>query len=77
MSISPAEPGDLESPTLRRYIMLKGKDIPVTGHGGPQGFETSRLPHFLDNQLTDGGQVISLMHHLLFTPRKIPGTHFC
>jgi hypothetical protein len=38
----------------------KGKTIPVTGHGGQQGCEMSRLPHFLDNQLTDGGEVVSL-----------------
>jgi hypothetical protein len=25
----------------------KGKDIPVTGREGPEGCETSRLPHFL------------------------------
>jgi hypothetical protein len=31
--------------------------IPVTGRGGPQSCETSRLPHFLDNRLTDGGEV--------------------
>jgi hypothetical protein len=31
---------------------------------------------FLDNLLTDGGAV-SLMHWPPFTPRKIPGTHFC
>jgi hypothetical protein len=31
----------------------------------------SRLPHFLDSRLTDGGEVISLTHRLLFTPRKI------
>jgi hypothetical protein len=36
----------------------KGKGIPVTGGGGPQGCDTSRLPHFLDNQLTDGGEVV-------------------
>jgi hypothetical protein len=35
----------------------KGKAIPVTGGGGPQGCETSRLPHYLDNLLTDGGEV--------------------
>jgi hypothetical protein len=29
----------------------KGKVIPVTGRGGPQGCETSRLPQFLDNRL--------------------------
>jgi hypothetical protein len=54
------------------------KAIPVTGHGGPQGCETSRLPRFffLDSRLTDGGEVISLTCQLPFTPRKIPGTHF-
>jgi hypothetical protein len=31
----------------------KGKAIPVKGHGGPKGCETSKLPHFLDNRLTD------------------------
>jgi hypothetical protein len=36
----------------------KGKTLPVTGHGGPQSCETSRLPHFLDNQLTDGSEVV-------------------
>jgi hypothetical protein len=25
--------------------MVKGKDIPVRGHGGPQGCERLRLPH--------------------------------
>jgi hypothetical protein len=38
----------------------KAEAIPVTVHGGPQGCETSRLPHFLDNQLTDDGEVVSL-----------------
>jgi hypothetical protein len=31
----------------------KGEDIPL-GHEGPKGCEMSRLPHFLDNWLTDG-----------------------
>jgi hypothetical protein len=46
----------------------KGKAIPVTGRGGPQGCETSRLPHFLDNRLTDGGEIVSLTRRPLFTP---------
>jgi hypothetical protein len=37
--------------------------------------EASRLPHFLDNRFTEGGE-ISLMRRLPFTSRKIPGTHF-
>jgi hypothetical protein len=45
------------------------KDIPVTGRRGPLGCETSRLPHFLDNRLTDGGEVVSLMCRPPFTPQ--------
>jgi hypothetical protein len=37
--------------------LKKRKAIPVTGRGGPQGCETSRLPHFLYNRLTDGAVV--------------------
>jgi hypothetical protein len=40
--------------------------------------ETSRFPHFLDNWLTDGGgEVFSLTRRQSFSPRKIPGIHFC
>jgi hypothetical protein len=53
------------------------KAIPVSGRGGPQGCETSWPPHFLDNRLTDGGEVDSLTRRPPFTPRKIRGTHFC
>jgi hypothetical protein len=52
----------------------EGKAIPVIGREGPVGFETSRLPHFLDNRLTVGGEVVSLTRQPPFTPRKIPGT---
>jgi hypothetical protein len=37
----------------------KGKATPLTGHGGPLGCETSRLPHFLNNRLTYGRKVVS------------------
>jgi hypothetical protein len=55
----------------------KGKAIGVTGREGPQVCETSRLPHFLGNRLTDGGEFVSPTRRPPFTPRKIPGTHFC
>jgi hypothetical protein len=42
------------------YMYKRGKAIPVTGRGGPQGCETSMLPHFLDSRLTDGGEIVSL-----------------
>jgi hypothetical protein len=38
----------------------KGKAVPLTGCEGPQGCETSRFPHFLDNRLTDGCQPYKL-----------------
>jgi hypothetical protein len=55
----------------------KGKVLPVTGCGCPKGSETLRLPHFLCNLFTDGGEVDSLKCRPPFTARKIPGTHFC
>jgi hypothetical protein len=57
----------------------KGKAIRVTGRGGPYSSETSRLPHFLDSRLRDGGEVVRLTRQLtaLYPPRKIRGTHFC
>jgi hypothetical protein len=39
----------------------KGIVIPVTGCG-----DRSRLPHFLDNRLTDGDEVVSLTCQPLF-----------
>jgi hypothetical protein len=52
---------------LKRKVK-KGKVIPVTGHGGPQVCETSRIPHFLDSRLTDGAKVVSLTRRLPLTP---------
>jgi hypothetical protein len=37
------------------------KAIPVSGRGGPEGCETSRLPHCLDNRFRDGDQVSHLL----------------
>jgi hypothetical protein len=48
----------------------KGKAIPVPGHGGPWGCETLRVPQYLDNRLTDGGQVVSLTRRPPFTPQE-------
>jgi hypothetical protein len=62
---------------IRKCATQKGKAIRVTGGGGPQGCVASRLPHFLDNRLTDDGEVVSLKRRPPFTPRRIPSTHFC
>jgi hypothetical protein len=46
-----------EGAALQNYKFVTEK---VTGRGGPQGCEKSRLPHYLYNRLTDGGEVVSL-----------------
>jgi hypothetical protein len=53
--------------------MNKGEAIFETGRGGPQCCEMSRLPYFLENQLTDALRA----GRPSFTFRMIPGTHFC
>jgi hypothetical protein len=58
------------------YLMISiysyiGKAIPVTGRGGLQGCGMLRIPHCLDNRLTnDGSKVVSLKHRLHFTPKE-------
>jgi hypothetical protein len=54
-------------------INSNGRAITVTGREG----ETLRFPYFLNNWLTDDGEVVSLTSQPPFTPRKIRGTHFC
>jgi hypothetical protein len=49
----------------------------LTGRGGPKGCDMLRLPHFLDNGLTDGGEAVGLTRRPPFTPRRISGTNFC
>jgi hypothetical protein len=41
-------------------FLQKCKAITVTDRGGPFGFETSRLPHFLDNRFADGVRMLAL-----------------
>jgi hypothetical protein len=43
----------------------------------PLGLREVEAPTLSDIRLIDGGKVVSPMHRPLFTPRKIPGTHFC
>jgi hypothetical protein len=56
--------GNLNTSTL---YWLKGKAIPVTGREGPYVCETSKLPHLLDNRLTDGRDILSLTRRPLFS----------
>jgi hypothetical protein len=58
------------------YLQMRNKAISVAGHGGLYGRETSKLPHSSDNRFAGGGKVnFTRLSH--FTPREIPGTHFC
>jgi hypothetical protein len=49
---------------------VKRKAIPITGHEAQQSCETSRVPHYLDNRLTDGSEVVSLTRRPPFTPQE-------
>jgi hypothetical protein len=62
---------------LFQFLNPKHSQCSRTVHGGPYGCDTSRLPYFLNNRLTDGGEVVKLKRRPPFSPRKIPGTHFC
>jgi hypothetical protein len=44
-------------------MKTQGKAILVTGREGPQDYETVRLPHFLDNWLTYGGEVFAIQQN--------------
>jgi hypothetical protein len=52
------------------WNVKEGKIIPVTDRGSPQVFETSRLPHYLDNRLTNDCEVVSLTRRPPFTPQE-------
>jgi hypothetical protein len=43
----------------------------------PLGLPEVEAPTFSDIRLADGGKVVSPTRRPLFTPRKIPATHFC
>jgi hypothetical protein len=52
---------------INNKVIVK-RTIPVTGR---EGLERSRIPHFLDNRLTDGGKVVSLTRRPPFTPEEV------
>jgi hypothetical protein len=62
--------GQDSSQHLLINLYVKVNAIPVTGRGSPLGCETSRLPHFLDNLLTHGRKVVSLMRRPPFTHQE-------
>jgi hypothetical protein len=43
----------------------------------PLGLREVEAPTFSDIQLIDSGEVVSPTRQPVFTPIKLPGTHFC
>jgi hypothetical protein len=64
------------SSTFFHQYKGKGKAIPVTGHEYPLVCEMSRLLHFLDSRVTDGGEVVSPRRRPPFTPQEDSGYSF-
>jgi hypothetical protein len=60
----------IDDNNVNKIIDKKGKAVPVTGREGPYVCERSRLPHFLDNRLIDGGKAVSLTG---LPPFTLPG----
>jgi hypothetical protein len=52
-------------------VCKKGKAITVKDPEDPLVCETSRVPHFLNNRLTDGGEIVSLTCRPPFTPQVL------
>jgi hypothetical protein len=51
-------------------LNVKRVKLSLTGRGCPYGCETSMLPHFLENQLTVGGDVGSTGHQAVTYPQE-------
>jgi hypothetical protein len=58
-------------------IMSKKVKLSLYRSWRPLGLREVEAPTFSDIPLIDGGKVVSPRRPLLFTPRKIPGIHFC
>jgi hypothetical protein len=70
----------LAAPLANVGTVKYSKTITVTGLGGLWGCEMLRIPHCLDNRLTDGDKVVSPTQPPRSTLQKhyfVSGTHFC
>jgi hypothetical protein len=52
------------------FYAIKSRAIPITDRGGLYGFETSRIPHVLDNRLTGDGEGVKHTRRPPFTPQE-------
>jgi hypothetical protein len=60
-----------------KFISKKGKIIAVQAWTGPWGSRRFRLPEFSDNRHMNVVWLSVLRTGRLYSPEKIPGTHFC
>jgi hypothetical protein len=58
-------------------LKVKKKSFPCKWPWRFLGLREVEAPIFSDIRLTYGGKVVSPTRRPLFTPRKIPGSHFC
>jgi hypothetical protein len=61
---------------FRAYIYIQNVKVNLSVYR-PLRLREVEAPTFSDILLTDGGKVVSPTLRPLFTPSKIPGTHFC
>jgi hypothetical protein len=59
---------ELEITSRIKDVLKKKKSYPCIRPWSPYGWDTSRIPHFLDNRLTNGGEVVNLKRRPRFTP---------
>jgi hypothetical protein len=55
----------------QHHLHIRSEAIPVAGHRGLQGCEIFRIPHCLDNRLTDDGEVIGLTRRPCSSPLRL------
>jgi hypothetical protein len=67
---------DTHEHQFKNYIIVKVK-LSLYRPWRSLGLREFEAPTFSDIRLTDGGEVVSPTRRSLFTPRKIPDTHFC
>jgi hypothetical protein len=62
----------------KHHLYIKSNAISVIGLGGLSGCEMLRIPQYLNNQLTNVGEVVRLSHWPRFySSDALFGTNFC
>ena len=65
----------LQSKSLDRTYISKGKAVPLQAWSGPEGSRKLRFPQLMTTA-QDSGKVVSLTHWPPLLPGNTPGTHF-